>query len=366
MSALFEAVSLGTLRLPNRLAVAPMTRVSAEATGEANEGMARYYRSFAEGGFGLIVSEGIYTDRKFSQGYLHQPGLADSGQAAAWRTITAQVHAAGGRMIAQLMHAGALSQGNPHAENSAGPSALRPAGEQLRAYRGEGLYRVPREMSAAQIDEAVAGFAMAARHAQDAGFDGIEIHGANGYLLDQFLSEGVNRRNDGYGGSVKARLRLTLEVIHAIRAAVGRGFPLGLRISQAKVNDPAHKWRDGEVAAKAIFGALGRTSLDYVHTAEPEAWSGAFSAEGPSLARLAKTHTGLPVIANGGIETSDTAMRALVSGDSDIVALGRAALGDPAWPKNVSACVPPQPFDVGLLRPLADLKSADAFRANLR
>lgn len=359
---LFQPEALGSLHLPNRLAVAPMTRVSATADGQATQHMARYYSAFAEGGFGLIVSEGIYTDRKFSQGYLQQPGLADGSHVTAWRNVTAQVHVAGGRIIAQLMHAGALSQGNPHVAAAAGPSAMRPIGRQLRPYRGEGLYRIPLAMSGDEIAAAVEGFAIAARHAQEAGFDGIEIHGANGYLLDQFLSEGVNQRSDGYGGTIHARLRLILEVIAAVRAAIGRDFPLGLRISQAKVNDPAYKWRGGETEAEEVFGALGKTSLDYIHTAEPVAWHGAFAENGSSLAHLAKKFAGLSVIANGGIANAETAIRQVASGDADIVALGRAALGDPAWPRHIYQGHPPHPFDQALLSPLANLASADAFR----
>jgi 2,4-dienoyl-CoA reductase-like NADH-dependent reductase (Old Yellow Enzyme family) len=184
-SPLFAPANLHGLQLPNRLAVAPMTRVSASPEGHANGTMARYYERFARGGFGLVITEGIYTDTAYAQGYARQPGLSDGEQARAWRPVVKAIQAAGGRAIAQLMHAGALSQFNRFRDHTAGPSAVRPLGTQMTAYRGEGEYPVPRAMTDADIAEAIRGFARAALLAMDvAGFDGVEIHGANGYLLD--------------------------------------------------------------------------------------------------------------------------------------------------------------------------------------
>jgi 2,4-dienoyl-CoA reductase-like NADH-dependent reductase (Old Yellow Enzyme family) len=284
---LFVSLRVGSLALSNRLAVAPMTRVSADQHGRATRRMADYYRSFAEGGFGVIVTEGTYTDKAFSQGYLFQPGLTDAAQSDAWRAVVNGVHQAGGRIIAQLMHAGALSQGNPYRSHTAGPSAIRPKGAQLAFYRGSGAYPVPAAMTEAEIAEAVEGFAGAALLAKDAGFDGVEVHGANGYLLDQFLTEGVNLRQDAYGGDIAGRMRLTVEVVRAVRSAVGGQFVVGFRISQGKVNDFPHKWSGGEDDAAVIFGTLGRLPLDYLHTTEFEAWRPAFGATSASLAALA-------------------------------------------------------------------------------
>src|SRR3546814_732106 len=155
-----------------------------------------YYRTFAEGGFGLVITEGIYTDRAYAQGYLDQPGLTDAAQTEAWRVVVEGVHAAGGKIIGQLMHAGALSQGNPHQDQAAGPSAVQPKGRQMDFYRGAGPYRTPVAMSDKEIDVALAGFANAAEQAVIAGFDGVEVHAANGYLLDQFLTDHTNRRTE--------------------------------------------------------------------------------------------------------------------------------------------------------------------------
>ena len=359
---LFTPLRIGSLALANRLAVAPMTRVSADQHGRATRRMADYYRSFAEGGFGVIVTEGIHTDTAFSQGYLFQPGLTDAAQADAWRAVVDGVHQAGGRIFAQLMHAGALSQGNPHRSHTVGPSAIRPKGEQMAFYRGSGAYLVPAAMTEAEIAEAVEGFARAARLAKEAGFDGVEVHGANGYLLDQFLTEGVNQRQDSYGGDVAGRIRLTVEVVRAVRSAVGAEFVVGVRISQGKVNDFVHKWSGGEDDAAIIFGTLGRLPLDYLHTTEFEAWRPAFSATGASLAALAKRYSRLPVLANGSLHDRKRAVELVATGEADFVSLGRGALTHADWPARLRAASPLAEFDPALLSPIADLVNAERWR----
>lgn len=363
--ALFAPLAIGDLRLRNRVAVAPMTRVSASADGQPTERMAGYYRAFAEGGFGLVVTEGIYTDKAYSQGYLFQPGLTDRAQCDAWKQIVAGVHRHGGCIVAQLMHAGALSQGNPHRTGTRGPSAVRPKGRQLAFYRGEGEYPLPQAMTADEIAEAIRGFADAAVLARDAGFDGVEIHGANGYLLDQFLTEGVNLRTDRYGGDLRGRLRLTVEIVEAVRTAIGSGAVIGVRISQGKVNDFAHKWSGGEDAAAVVFGTLGRLPIDYVHTTEFEAWQPAFG-QGPSLAALAKRHVAVPVLANGSLHDPVRAADLLVRGDADAISLGRGALTHPDWPQRVQAGAPIAAFDSALLSPIADLANAERYWAGRR
>lgn len=359
---LFEPLRIARLDLRNRLAVAPMTRVSATERGHATARMADYYGTFADGGFGLVITEGLYTDRSWSQGYLFQPGLADAAQAEAWKPVVRRVHDGGARIIAQLMHAGALSQGNRFRSDTRGPSAVRPLGMQLAFYRGAGEYRVPGEMTGAEIGAAVAGFASAAARAREAGFDGVEIHSANGYLLDQFLTEGVNRRTDEYGGDVANRLRITLETAHAVRAAVGPDFAVGVRSSQGKVNDFVHKWRGREEAA-AIYRMLGALPIDYVHTTEFEAWRPAFGDAGMSLAALARHHARLPVIANGSLHDPARAAGLVAAHDVDMVALGRGALTHADWPRRVADGAPLAEFDRRILAPLADLANADRIRA---
>ncbi|QPF75146.1 NADH:flavin oxidoreductase [Roseateles sp. DAIF2] len=360
--SLFAPLALGGMSLPNRLAVAPMTRISASPEGLATPEMARYYRRFAAGGFGLVISEGIYTDQAWSQAYAGQPGLSDGPQAAAWRPVVQAVQAAGGRMVAQLMHAGALAQGNRFRADTVAPSALRPVGTQMGAYRGSGPYPEPRAIGEAEIRAAIDGFADAARRAiESTGFDGLEIHGANGYLLDQFLTGHSNRRGDGWGGaSLEQRARLSLEVVDAVRRAVGPGVPLGLRLSQAKVNDFHHRWPEAEAGAARLFARLAEAGqLDYLHITEPEAWRPAFAEGGASLVQLARRHApGLPVIANGGLHEPARA-RQLRADGAALIALGRGALANPDWPRRVAAGAEPRPFDPALLAPLGNLKETE-------
>lgn len=360
---LFTPLRVGALNLPNRLAVAPMTRVSATADGRATAQMADYYEAFAAGGFGLVITEGIYTDKAHAQGYLFQPGLADDAQREAWRPVVDRVHARGGRIIAQLMHAGALSQGNPHRSRTKGPSAVQPAGQQMTFYRGQGPYRMPEAMTIYEIAEAVDGFAQAARRAQAAGFDGVEIHGANGYLLDQFLTAHTNLREDRYGGSVENRLRLTLDVIQAVRQSTTAGFVVGVRSSQGKVNDFTHKWTGGQDEAARIFSMLGTQPVDYLHTTEFEAWRPAFGEDGPSLAALARKHVPVPVLANGSLHDATRAEGLIARQEADFVSLGRGALTHADWPARLRTGKPQKEFDRGLLAPIADLDNAVRHRA---
>lgn len=361
VDSLFEPLALGPLALPNRLAVAPMTRVSATADGLPTVRMADYYARFALGGFGLVITEGIYTDEAYAQGYRCQPGLANDAQRDAWRPVVAGVQSRGSRVIAQLMHAGALAQGNPYRTGTVGPSVVRPKGKQMTFYRGAGDYAVPAAMTRQDIDMAVAGFAQAAARARGAGFDGVEIHAANGYLLDQFLSEGINLRGDRYGGGIDGRLRLVVEVVDAVRAAVGEGCAVGVRLSQAKVNDFTHRWR-GEDEAAAIFRTVGGLNVDYLHVTEYEAWRPAFDT-GPSLAALAKRHGGKPVLANGALHDPAQAMGMVARGEADAVSLGRGALAQADWPHRVRHGAPLVSFDPAILSPLADLANADRWRA---
>lgn len=365
-SPLFTPLRVGPLSLPNRLVVAPMTRVSATADGHATQQMADYYAAFAAGGFGLVITEGLYTDKAYAQGYFFQPGLADDAQRDAWRPVVERVHAQGGRIVAQLMHAGALSQGNPHRITTKGPSSARPTGQQMRFYRGEGPYRMPEAMSAGDISEAIQGFAKAARRAQQAGFDGVEVHGANGYLLDQFLTAPTNLREDRYGGSLANRLRLTADVVQAIRRATTEPFVVGVRSSQGKVNDFTHKWEGGEADAAQIFGMLGALPVDYVHTTEFEAWRPAFGEHGASLASLARRHVSVPVLANGSLQDGAQAAGMLARQEADFVSLGRGALTHADWPARLRAGKVQETFDSGLLAPIADLANAARHRAELQ
>jgi 2,4-dienoyl-CoA reductase-like NADH-dependent reductase (Old Yellow Enzyme family) len=350
---------MGSLKLKNRIALAPMTRVSASESGNATPAMARYYERFARGGFGLVITEGIYTDRQYAQGYLNQPGITDSEQALAWRAVVEAIHRHESAAIAQIMHAGALSQANRFVEQSAGPSAIRPKGEQMKFYHGEGVYRVPQAMTDEDIADAIEGFALAAKRAVEiAGFDGVEIHGANGYLLDQFMTDYSNQREDRWGGDVRQRLSLTLEVIAAVKKVVGHSA-VGVRISQGKVNDFQHKWAGGEHDAQAIFGSLADAGVDFIHVTEHQAWKPAFIGNEVSLVTLARHYApGVVLIANGGVQDSACVEQTLQAG-ADIVAVGKAALANPDFVQRLIEGRAPEHFDPSLLAPIAQIKDRE-------
>ncbi|WAC62493.1 NADH:flavin oxidoreductase [Pseudoxanthomonas sp. SL93] len=363
--ALLAPHMLGQLTLRNRLAVAPMTRVTATPDGFPTEAMARYYEGFAKGGFGLVISEGLYTDTAFAQGYLNQPGLADDRQARAWAPITAVVQANGARMVAQLMHAGALRQGNRFRDHAVAPSAIQPKGQQMAFYYGQGAYALPRQITEEEIEDAIAGFAQSARRAVEiAGFDAIEIHGANGYLLDQFLTADTNQRTDHWGGGVNERTRLLVAVVQRVKEAVAGRAPVGIRISQGKVNDFHAKWGGGEGDAKVVFEALADAGVDFLHVTEFQAWQPAFEGNTATLANLAKRHApAVPLIVNGSLHEQGRASAALHAG-ADIVAMGRGALVNPDMPRLLQRGLPLREFDNAILGPIADIKQSElALRA---
>ncbi|MFI6513780.1 tRNA-dihydrouridine synthase [Streptosporangium sp. NPDC050855] len=358
---------IGRLELANRLAVSPMTRVSATPDGTPTAEMADYYRAYAQGGFSLLITEGTYTDTFFSQGYANQPGIVTDGHVAAWREITARAHAEGAAVVLQLMHAGALSQHNRYRQETAGPSAVTPRGQKMPEYGGHGPWPTPREMSQDDIDVAVHGFATSAARARQAGFDGVEVHAANGYLLDQFLTDYTNLRNDRYGGSTANRAGLTAEVISAVRKEVGDDFCVGVRLSQTKVNDFGHRWAGGARDAEVIFSTLAAADPTYLHIAsEGRDWIETATLDGGvTITGLARKVTGLPVIANGGMHDLDQAAAVLEDGHADVLSIGRGALANPDLPRRLAEGLPLAAFDHEMLQPMATLSHARLWRQDV-
>ncbi|MDN4625974.1 NADH:flavin oxidoreductase [Erwinia sp. PsM31] len=354
---LFKAGQIARIAFKNRALVAPMTRISASETGLPGEIVQRYYASFAQGGFGGVITEGLYIDSAWSQTYAYQPGIVSDEQVAGWRKVTDAVKAAGSVVIAQLIHGGALSQANIHRTTTIGPSAIKPRGQQLAFYHGKGDYAVPEAMTAQQIEEVIASFANSAERAiTRAGFDGVEIHAANGYLLDQFFTDYQNQREDAWGGSLENRLRLTLEVIRAVRNKIGREAMLGVRISQGKVNDFQHKWQEGEAGALKVFALLQEAGVDYIHITEYKAWLPAFENNDRSLVELARV--GAPdtvIIANGGLDDGERAEEQLLA-NADFVAIGKAALANHDWPQRVQQGQALRPLAETVLAPVANIK----------
>ncbi|MEH6630412.1 MAG: NADH:flavin oxidoreductase [Halopseudomonas aestusnigri] len=364
-SKLFEPRSLGGISVPNRLVVAPLTRTSAQADGIVGPLMTDYYTNFAKGGFGAIITEGTYTDQAYSQGYANQPGITNCAQQESWRPVVDAVKSNGAKFIMQLMHAGALSQFNAYNTETRAPSSVLPKGEQMSVYKGQGSYKTPREISRPEIEQVIEGFVLSAGRAKQVGFDGVEIHGANGYLLDQFLTGYTNNRMDAYGGSVASRVRLATEIAIAVRQEVGPDFVVGIRISQGKVNDFNHKWAGGLSDAETIFGALSGIGLDYIHTTEFEADQPAFG-DGETLSALAKRISGLPVIANGSLHEPHRASALLENGGADFVSLGRGAIANSNWPNLTLENLSPRDFDPEILTPFADLNNAEMFEEKMR
>ncbi|MBT4906062.1 MAG: NADH:flavin oxidoreductase [Rhodospirillaceae bacterium] len=352
---------LGPLDLPNRSVVAPMTRISADADGVPTAQMAEHYAAFARGGFGLIITEGTHPDTAQSQGYRDQPGIVTPAQVEGWRRVVDAVHAAGGRIVLQLMHAGALVQENRYTDDIIAPSAVQPAGNMGARYYGDGPFHTPRAMTGDEIAAVVASFETAAANAMTAGFDGVEIHGANGYLPVQFLTPESNARTDGYGGSLENRLRFHLEIMAAVvRGVAGRGLA-GMRMSQSRSNDFNHKWAGGVDDAKAIFEALAGAGADYIHVSTHQGLGEEFDS-GHTLAGLAREYAGVPVIACGKLEDPSSGEQLLAAGEADLVAIARGAIGDPSWPDKLAKGEAPVAFAPEMISPFATLDATDAWR----
>jgi len=336
---LFDSTQIGEVTLDNRIGLAPMTRVSATADGRATDEMAQYYAKFADSGFSFIVTEGVYTDDAYSKGYLNQPGLVTAEHADAWTQVVDAVHNADATIFAQLMHSGAQNQGIPRSDDqeTIAPSAVQPDGEKAEAYGGSGSYPVPKKATRDDLETAREGFVTAAKNAHDAGFDGVELHAANGYLLNEFLSTSLNRRDDEYGGEPAARVRYPSEVVSAVAEAVPENFIVGIRISQSMVTDYGYEWPEGEDAAAVFFRELSAAGADYIHTTERHATEPTFGADGPTLAEAAVEYAtdDTVVIANGGLGTPEVARKALEDG-ADLLTLGTSALANPDWPTRVA------------------------------
>jgi 2,4-dienoyl-CoA reductase-like NADH-dependent reductase (Old Yellow Enzyme family) len=343
------------------MVVSPMTRTSATADGCATAQMAEYYAEYARGGWGLVIAEASYIDKKYSQGYLFQPGIADAEQQEAWRPVVEAVHAEGTPILLQIIHGGAVNQGNHWIEGSIAPSVVQPLGEQIPRYRGVGPFQVPREITRDEMVEIVETFAQAARRAIEVGFDGIEIHGANGYLLDQFLTTYTNKRTDEYGGPIENRVRYHGEVLRAVRAAVPTEKPVGMRVSQTKVNDLTYSWPGGVSDAQVIFPALANAGASYIVTSAHLGCDPVFGTE-LSIAGLAKKFAGITIMANGKLHDPAKAEQLLAGGEADFTAIAKGALADPAWPQKVARGETPIPFDPGMLNPYATLDNVENWR----
>jgi N-ethylmaleimide reductase len=316
LDLLLSPAQIGSLPLKNHMVMAPLTRSRAGEGDVPTPTVVEYYRQRA--GAGLIITEGSQVSAQ-GKGYMRTPGIFTAEQITGWRQVTDAVHAEGGRIFLQLWHVGRLS--HPLVQiNSAlpvAPSAIKADGE---IYTPEGLksYEVPRALDLGEIPDVVADFRLAAENAKRAGFDGVEIHGANGYLIDQFLRDGTNTRTDAYGGSVEHRARFLKEVVESVIEVFGASR-VGVRLSPI-FNYFSMSDSDPRATFNYVAKMLSRYGLAYLHVVELGA--------GPFDFRELKRCFGGTYIANGGYDP-ERAETALSSGDADLVSFGTAFLANP-------------------------------------
>lgn len=332
---LFTPFTVNALEIPNRIVMSAMTR-GFSPNGVPGDDVVAYYRSRAEGGVGLIITEAVAVERPAAAELPGIPVFHTAEARAGWSAVVQAVHAVGGKIAAQLHHAGALrdavQMGAPEIQNDE-----------------------PNSMSEGDIETTIAAFAQAAARAKALGFDAVEIHGANGNLIDQFLWEGRNARSDSWGGSVFRRTKFAVEVVRAVRASVGTGFPILFRISQFKQRAFDAKIAKDPYEFGVILSNLSEAGVDVFHASQRRFWEPAFEPSGLNLAGWARRLTGKPAITvgsvgldgpditdlltgnggNAGPAGLDALRRSIDEGQFDLIAVGRALLTDPTWPNKV-------------------------------
>ena len=330
---LFSPIQLGPYELRNRMVMAPLTRNRA-GQGQVPQPMnVRYYQQRASAG--LIISEATQVCPE-GVGYPNTPGIHSVQQVQGWRAITEAVHQEGGRIFLQLWHVGRISHPSlqPGGALPVAPSAIKPEGDAI-TYEGLKPFVTPRALDITELPGIVAHYRQGAQHALDAGFDGVEIHAANGYLLDQFLRDGSNHRTDAYGGSIENRARLLLEVVEAVTRVWGRERA-GVRISPV---NPFNSMYDSDPDNTFGYVAkhLGALKLAYLHVVEIDQ-SGVTTGQSVNFRHLRDLFGGLYMVC--GCYTYERATAVLASGDADLIAFGRLFLANPDLPERFAKRAP--------------------------
>jgi 2,4-dienoyl-CoA reductase-like NADH-dependent reductase (Old Yellow Enzyme family) len=342
--ALFEPFESEKLTLANRIVMAPMTR-GFSPSGVPGNDVADYYRRRAENGVGLIITEGTLINHPAAAASPSLPNFHGEDALNGWARVAEAVHSAGGRIMPQLWHVGMTrkvgDKPNPEAM-PVGPSGLDLSGE-----------KISEPLTEAEIASLIEAFAQAAADAKRIGFDGIELHGAHGYLIDQFFWGKTNRRTDRYGGDIVGRTRFAVEVIEACRRAVGPDFPIVLRFSQWKSSDYSAKLAETPDELARFLAPLADAGVDVFHCSTRRFWEPEFADSDPNLAGWAKKLTGKPTItvgsvgldaeftrlfsdgAGAGTVSLDNLIERLEEGEFDLVAIGRALLNDPTWASKI-------------------------------
>ncbi len=359
----FAPLTLAGHTMRNRIAMAPLTRQVAEPDGSPTDEMVAYYARRARGGCGLIITEGTYqSDSHACRAYLSQPGIVTEKQVAGWARIADAIHAHGAKAILQLMHGGrvvdphclapgqqAVSASDTHSQGWVLYSDTNYEAE-IRGITGpwpKVTFNPARALTVAEIHAIADGFAEGAARAVAAGFDGVEIHGANGYLLYQFIHTSTNFRTDAFGGSAANRVRFARLVCEKVRAAIGKDKIITLRLSQDGVDDFGGAWAGGVATAREIGAALKGAEIDALHWSSFNYADNRDPASGVPMPTALREASGLPMIVNGGIAQGAEAEAAIASGAGDMVAVGRPIFANPDWPQMVRSGHPVDlmPFD---------------------
>ncbi|EAQ45972.1 NADH-dependent flavin oxidoreductase, Oye family protein [Roseobacter sp. MED193] len=344
---LFTPVDLGKLSVKNRIAMAPMTRTYSPGN-IPNEAVVSYYQRRAEGGVGLIITEGTFVNHEAASGYPNVPAFYGKEALAGWKKVVDAVHAAGGKIAPQLWHVGAIRR-----------PGIMPGGD-TPGHSPSGMAKPGKvtghAMTQDDIDNVVAAFAQAAADAKEIGFDAIELHGAHGYLIDQFFWEGTNQRTDGYGGDLAQRSRFALEIVRAVRAAVGDDFPIIFRFSQWKQQDYSVRLCETPEALQAFLTPLAEAGVDIFHCSTRRFWEPEFEGSDLNLAGWARKLTGKPTITVGSVGLNadflpedgtadfkaaepaslDRLIERAERNEFDLVAVGRALIANPDWANQVA------------------------------
>jgi 2,4-dienoyl-CoA reductase-like NADH-dependent reductase (Old Yellow Enzyme family) len=347
-SVLFQPFQYGNLSLSSRIVMAPMTRNQSPGNVPGPKSV-EYYRRRAEGGVGLIITEGTCIDHIAASGYPDVPYFHGEERLAGWKRVADAVHAEGGKIAPQLWHCGAMRKAGTPPEgdvNGYSPSGMNMPGKVNRHV-----------MSKQDIADVVDAFARGAADARQLGFDAVEIHGAHGYLIDQFFWEGTNQRDDEYGGSLENRGRFAIEVIQAVRAAVGPDFTIMLRYSQWKQQDFTARLANSPEELERFLLPLKDAGVDIFHCSTRRFWEPEFEGSDLNLAGWTRKLTGCPTITVGSVglnadfiplpgeshfrEAEPASLEQLVSRmqreEFDLVAVGRALIANPDWASMVKA-----------------------------
>lgn len=346
MPTLFDPITLGDVTLSNRIIMAPLTRMRSKQPGNIPQALnATYYAQRASAG--LIIAEATQVSQQ-GQGYPGTPGIHSDAQAEGWKLVTDAVHKANGKIFLQLWHVGRISHPS-HQPNGAlpvAPSAIKPSGGTFSSDWQPVAFETPRVLETSEIPGIIADYRRGAENAKKAGFDGVEVHGANGYLLDQFLQDGSNQRTDTYGGSIQNRARLLLEVIDQAIAVWGPGR-VGVRLSPyGTFNDM--KDSDPVALFTYVLAELSSRRIAYVHLIEPRSSAAgsqdANIAGAPETAKIFRSAFTGSLISAGGYNRED-AIAAITDGRADAVAFGRLFISNPDLPARLKIGADLQAYD---------------------